>query len=76
MFAEEKKFKTFDLRFLAKKKSVQKNLGKIITCQKLVLSQKCLVKKFLVKNDSAPKMFWVQRNLEFKEIWAERIWLI
>ena len=32
-------------------------------------------KKFLVQNDFAPKMFWVQRNLEFKEIWAQKIWL-
>ena len=31
---------------------------------------------FLVENDSAPKMLWVQRNLEFKEIWAEKIRLI
>ena len=30
--------------------------------KKLFWSQKCLVKKFLVENDSAPKMFWVQRN--------------
>ena len=30
------------------------------------------LKNFLVQNDSAPKMFWVQRNLEFKETWAEK----
>ena len=39
-----------------------------MTCQKLFWSQKCLVKKCLVERDSAPKMFWVQRNLGFKEI--------
>ena len=32
-------------------------------------------KKFLVKNKYAPKVFWVQRNLKFKEIWAQKIWL-
>ena len=35
---------------------------------KTFLSQKCLVQKILVENDSVPKMFWVQRNLGFKEI--------
>ena len=29
----------------------------------------------MVENDSAPKMFWVQRYLEFKEIWTKKIWL-
>ena len=35
---------------------------------KTFLSRKCLVQKNFVENDSAPKMFWVQRNLGFKEI--------
>ena len=39
---------------------------------KTFLVPKSLVKNFLVENDSAPKMFWVQRNLEFKEIWAKK----
>ena len=43
-----------------------------MTCQKLFWSQKCLVKKILVKRDSAPKMFWVQLNLEFKKVWAKK----
>ena len=45
-----------------------KNLGKIMTCQKLFCPKNVWFKKFLVENDSAPKMFWVQRNLGFKEI--------
>ena len=32
------------------------------------MSRKCLVQKILVENDSVPKIFWVQRNLGFKEI--------
>ena len=32
-------------------------------------------KKYLVQNASAPKNFWVLRNLEFREIWAQKIWL-
>ena len=39
-----------------------------MTCQKLFCPKNVWFKKFLVENDSAPKMFWVQRNLGFKEI--------
>ena len=43
-----------------------------MTCQKLFWSRKCLIQKILVEKDSAPELFWVQRNLEFKEIWAKK----
>ena len=39
-----------------------------MTCQKLFCPKNVWFKKFFVENDSAPKMFWVQRNLGFKEI--------
>ena len=32
-------------------------------------------KKYLVQNASAPKIFWVLRNSEYREIWAPKIWL-
>ena len=39
-----------------------------MTRQKLFCPENVWFNKFLVEKDSAPKMFWVQRNLGFKEI--------
>ena len=39
-----------------------------MTCQKLFCPENVWFKKILVENDSAPKMFWVQRNLGFREV--------
>ena len=67
--------KHFDLRFLVitKKIGFTKIFGKKISCQKLFLSNKCLVKIFLSKTFLCPKKFEVKWNFGSKFFAQNRI---
>ena len=68
MFAEEKKFKTFDRRFVAKKNWGQKNLGKIMTCKNFFGSKIVWLKIFWSKTILSQKCFGLKEFGSFKII--------